>query len=156
MTNQKTVYFCCLDLPGHIIWVKVQSINHSINQSINQSINHRITPRGERYKETIKMNIATCTCTHKEHNKNKVHCVVQVTCHVGRSGHLESGSELRYCDLRRVVFQYDHALPWGCSKELHWPLFLVREGGERQGYMQMHTVQANEGVFVRSLFATTK
>ena len=56
------------------------------------------------------MNIATCTCTHKEHNKNKVHCVVQVTCHVGRSGHLESGSELRCCDLRRVVFEFDHYL----------------------------------------------
>ena len=79
-------YACWLLLASY------QSLDGQGKRAWYQSLDN---PKGQ-YKET--MNIPTCTCTHKEHNK--IYCVVQVECHVGRSGHLESASELRYCDLR--------------------------------------------------------
>ena len=86
------------------------------------------------------MNIAeTCMYTHK--NTIKSTCIVlhKYTCcrclvSKKRGRHLESSSRLRYCDLRRVVFQYDHYPGAIVNSSIGYSSWSEREEKGSQGY----------------------
>ena len=77
--------------------------------------------------------------THKNTIKSTSIVLYKYTCcrclvRKKRGGHLESSSRLRYCDLRRVVFQYDHYPGAIVNSSIGYSSWSEREEKRRQGY----------------------
>ena len=99
--------------------MQMNTINH---QSINKE--HSSNTHMYTHKNTIKSTFIVL------HKYTCCWCLVRKK----RGRHLESSSRLRYCDLRRVVFQYDHYPGAIVNSFIGYSSWSEREEKGRQGY----------------------